>query len=174
MLKLSNNKNGLLTFEDTELKKKSNIEDELDQIEPDIENDILLYDSGPLGSKTSVTAAGEDLGEFDGYEEAEAAIKEWMANSNWHPSIWYMDDHGGITPYKLEASNKSIRKKAEEELPDGPTKNAHLNKQSDNGIVSLFLYASRKSFWLLHHYTMEIQDGSQPDKIYGYWEWYGQ
>lgn len=77
-------------------------EDEQDKPEMD---DMFISDSGPLGSKYSVSAEGKNLGEFNTEEEAVAAMQSWMTLNNYFPSIWYVDDHGGISPYTVTAKS---------------------------------------------------------------------
>jgi uncharacterized membrane protein (UPF0127 family) len=73
-----------------------------EEFEPE-EDDIFIQDSGPLGSRTSVSAGGKFLGEFKTEEEAEEAIKEWMEANQWYPNVWKVSDHGNIIgPIVLE------------------------------------------------------------------------
>lgn len=72
------------------------------------EEDYVLFDSGPLGSRTSVSqVGGKFLGEFKSTEEAEKAIKKDMEKNKFYPGVWYQDDHGGMSPYSLEAKVKA-------------------------------------------------------------------
>lgn len=64
-----------------------------DEPEPD-EYDAFFTDSGPLGSKTSVSCNGEFVGEFDSYEDAEKALVEYMQANKYFPNIWQVSDHG--------------------------------------------------------------------------------
>jgi len=60
--------------------------------------DIVMYPSGSLGGKTSVSEVeGKFLGEFNTDDEAEAFIKQYMQQQNWYPDVWFQDDHGGYT-----------------------------------------------------------------------------
>jgi outer membrane lipoprotein-sorting protein len=70
------------------------------------EDDIIISDSGSLGSKTSVSAGGKNIGEFRSTEEAEKAIVDWINKNKWYPTIWYQDDHGGVDIYTLEPKNQ--------------------------------------------------------------------
>ena len=72
-----------------------------EEIEPS-PGDYILSDSGPLGSKTSVSVHEEGfLDEFDTEEEAEAFIVDRMESERFWPSVWYVDDHGGIRPHNI-------------------------------------------------------------------------
>jgi hypothetical protein len=56
--------------------------------------DYVMYDSGPLGSRTSVgVVEGDFLGEFKSEDDAMVAIKEDMEKNNFFPGIWRMSDH---------------------------------------------------------------------------------
>lgn len=70
------------------------------------EDDIIIHDSGTLGSRTSVSAGGKHIGEFKSNEEAEKAIVTWINQNKFYPGIWYQDDHGGVSPYTLEPKNQ--------------------------------------------------------------------
>jgi hypothetical protein len=71
-------------------------EDEESYSEPE-EGDIVLTNSGSLGSKTSASeVGGKFIGEFNTEDEAINAAKEFFNNQNFHGTIWYEDDHGGI------------------------------------------------------------------------------
>jgi len=76
-------------------------EHEEEHDEPE-EGDMYFSDSGPLGSKTSVSVEGKHIGEFNSQEEAEKAARDWMVKNNYHPNIWYISDHGNVHPYTLE------------------------------------------------------------------------
>jgi len=68
------------------------------------DDDIFMNDSGPLGSRTSVSAGGTFLGEFSTEDEAELAIKSWMEENQWYPNVWKISDHGNmIGPIVLAA-----------------------------------------------------------------------
>jgi len=70
------------------------------------DDDIILHNSGTLGSRTSVSASGRHIGEFKSDEEAEKAIVDWINRNKFHPGIWYVDDHGGVSPYSLDPKNQ--------------------------------------------------------------------
>lgn len=70
------------------------------------ENDAFLTPSGNLGSKVSVSIDEEFLGEFTSEEKAEEALKDYMEKNQYWPNIWWVDDHGGISKYTLEANVK--------------------------------------------------------------------
>lgn len=89
-----------------EFKDDSDDDDYNDEEPTPEEDDIFLSDSGPLGSRTSVSAGGKHIGEFKSTEEAEKAIVDWINKNKWYPGIWHQDDHGGIHPYSLESKNQ--------------------------------------------------------------------
>src|ERR1700693_2734917 len=63
--------------------------------EPEPE-DYVMYDSGPLGAKTSVgVVEGDFLGEFGSEDTAMEAILDDQRKNNFYSNIWKMDDHGG-------------------------------------------------------------------------------
>ena len=90
------------------LKEDHDFEDDNYDSEPEgpSEDDIIISDSGSLGSRTSVSAGGRHIGEYKSTEEAEKAIVDWINKNKWYPAIWYQDDHGGIESYKLEPKNQ--------------------------------------------------------------------
>lgn len=67
--------------------------------------DYIITDSGPLGSRLAVSGGGDEkfLGEYRSNEEAEAAIWSDMERNRIWPSVWYVDDHGGITLYDMNS-----------------------------------------------------------------------
>jgi transposase-like protein len=84
-------------------------ENETEENEPQ-EDDMYLTPSGPLGSKTSVSVEGKFLGEYNSEEEAVKAIKEWIDKNNFYPNIWYVSDHGNISPYSIVSINANLEK----------------------------------------------------------------
>lgn len=68
------------------------------RLEPE---DYVLYDSGPLLSRTSVAAEGKFIGEYPGLVEALKAVRLRMSNENFYPDVWYIDDHGGTTLVRM-------------------------------------------------------------------------
>jgi hypothetical protein len=96
-----------------ESEEEESEEEEFQDDQPD-DQDIIFSDSGPLGSKISVSIKnGEFLGEFNTAEEAEAAAKAWMQKHNFWPNVWYVSDHGNVSPYKMESAAKKAVKSAE-------------------------------------------------------------
>jgi len=63
------------------------------------DDDIYFSASGPLGSKTSLSADGKHIGEFSEFEEAEIAALKWMKKSNFFPNAWVVSDHGNMHPH---------------------------------------------------------------------------
>lgn len=74
--------------------------DEDEEFTPDDE-DCYLSDSGPLGSRTSVSCGGKFIGEYKTESAAAKAVKAWMKKEKYYPSIWKVSDHGNISPYSL-------------------------------------------------------------------------
>lgn len=67
-----------------------------------IELDDLNYaavfsDCGLLGSRTALAIEGEFIGDYASFDEALKAFDNWCAHNNYWPSIYYVDDHGGIS-----------------------------------------------------------------------------
>ena len=61
------------------------------------DGDFIFQDSGPLGSKTSVGVfEGKFIGEFNSYEEAEKAVKEYKKKHHFFPDSWFCSDHGNL------------------------------------------------------------------------------
>jgi hypothetical protein len=87
---------GLLEPEEDEEDK----EGEEEQREPG-EDDYVISDCGPLGSKTAVLnqsgwADRDELKVFDAEEEAVKAIRADMVAQKIYSSVWREDDHGGL------------------------------------------------------------------------------
>jgi hypothetical protein len=83
-------------------------EDEEDE-EPEEpgDDDYVISDCGPLGSKTivSVGTRWKDRCKskvFDTEEEALKAIKEDMTAQKYWPNVWREDGHGGVVLYNME------------------------------------------------------------------------
>lgn len=71
-------------------------EDEIDEEfleQPDYENDAFIRDNPREGY--DVSCCGSFVGTFSDYDEALAAAKS-AAGPNYFPSIWFVDDHGGV------------------------------------------------------------------------------
>jgi hypothetical protein len=71
-------------------------------------DDYVISDCGPLGSRTVVSiqsgwADKSKYKQFDTEEEAVKAIKEDMAAQQYWPNVWKEDDHGGIGLYNILA-----------------------------------------------------------------------
>jgi len=93
--------------------------DEEEEINPD-EEDVFFEDNGNLGTKTSVSAGGKFLGEFQSMEEAEEAVLEWMEENQFYPNCWYISDHGNIRPHTLSLPEKEEVEEVEVEVePSG-------------------------------------------------------
>lgn len=61
------------------------------------EGDYVMFDSGPLGSRTSVSIEGGGyLGECASEDEAAEKIRRRMDREQFWPNVWYRDDHGGF------------------------------------------------------------------------------
>lgn len=72
------------------------IEEQMDEV--DEVNDAFISSNG---FKYDVTASGEYLGEFVELEEAEKTLTRWMERNSYYPTVWFIDDHGGIELYPL-------------------------------------------------------------------------
>jgi hypothetical protein len=60
--------------------------------------DYVFQNSGPLGSRTSVSIVGEKfLGEFPTMEEAEEAVRLHKEKHQFFPNSWYCSDHGNLS-----------------------------------------------------------------------------
>jgi hypothetical protein len=83
------------------------------------QGDYIITPSGNLGSKTYVSVhegTSKDLsGEFGPDEDIDAIIKADMEKNNYFPNVWYVDDHGGVTPHTIEASSVKKEITAEED-----------------------------------------------------------
>ena len=60
------------------------------------DEDYVLYPSGTLGGKTSVSGCGKFLGEFMSDELALEFVRQHQEEGNFYPNIWKRDDHGGM------------------------------------------------------------------------------
>lgn len=58
------------------------------------EGDIILSDCGPLGSLTLATCYGKVIAGPGPDAECREAVKDWMDNEEFFPSVWYVSDHG--------------------------------------------------------------------------------
>ena len=76
-----------------------NMEGEED-IEPDTENDVFYQDYGHLGSNGGFFYNGKEVAKTD--EE----LKAWMKKEGYYPSVWYVSDHGNISPYSLDEASR--------------------------------------------------------------------
>lgn len=68
-------------------------EEDLEEVKPS-EDDAILSDCGPLGSKTSLSLGRRFLGEFNTQEEAFIYLRTLAKYENVFPNVWYISDHG--------------------------------------------------------------------------------
>jgi len=92
--------------QDEKVKKCKKVKADDGQENEPHEDDAFIYDSGSLGSKTSWSVEQKFMGEYDSEEEVEKAIKEWTEKHNFFPSVWYVSDHGNVSPYSITADKK--------------------------------------------------------------------
>lgn len=76
-------------------------DDEEQELE-ESDDDIYITPAGKLGSMLSLSAEGKFIGEFSEDEDVQEAIVEWMNKNKFYPSIWFVSDHGNVSPYKLD------------------------------------------------------------------------
>lgn len=76
-------------------------QDERDEDEQS-EDDIYITPAGKLGSMLSLSAGGKFIGEFSEDEDVQEAIVEWMNKNKFYPNIWFVSDHGNVSPYQLD------------------------------------------------------------------------
>lgn len=81
--------------------------DEGDEEENEVESepapeDYTMTPSGHLGGLTAVAQVeGKFLGEFDSDQEAIDFIKRRMEKEQYWPAVWYISDHGNISPVTI-------------------------------------------------------------------------
>jgi hypothetical protein len=69
------------------------------------EDDAILTPSGHLGGKVSLSIEGKHIGEYHDEDQAEKALVQWITKHKYTPSVWWIDDHGGATPYSISKEN---------------------------------------------------------------------
>ena len=80
-----------------------NYEEETEEQLIPCDGDFVMFDSGYLGSKTSVAIVnGRFVGEFHTREDAEQRILARMKEDSFFPNVFYQDDHGGVTPVTIQ------------------------------------------------------------------------
>jgi len=67
------------------------------KIEP-MEDDMFISCDG---WRFSVSVDGKHIGTFIEQEDVEQCAKSWMEKNNYHPSVWFVSDHGNISQYKF-------------------------------------------------------------------------
>ena len=70
------------------------------------EDDAFLTPTGHLGSEIALSIEGEFIGNFADTDDAEKELVGWINKNKVFPSIWFIDDHGGSTPYQISKSNQ--------------------------------------------------------------------
>lgn len=65
-------------------------------MEPD---DIVIYCDGNYFHVSE--KEGKYIGRFVEQEEAEQAAKDWMEKSKYWSAVWFISDHGNVSPYKF-------------------------------------------------------------------------
>ena len=81
------------------LKEDFDFDSEAPQDEPDSENDCFIEDK-PSGGY-DVSCSGEFIGNFEDIDVASKEINAWMNKNNYFPSIWFISDHGNVSPYGI-------------------------------------------------------------------------
>ena len=74
------------------------------EIEPE-EDDIFIQSDG---FKLTVAQGGHVLGTAGEDEQAEKLAKDWMKKNKFWPSVWFVDDHGGIQPYTMSVDKAAV------------------------------------------------------------------
>ena len=98
--------------EDEEAESESALDFEPDEepTEPE-EGDYVITPSGPLGSRLAISQHGiKYLTEVSEFEDADDFIHAQMEKDQFWPSVWFVDDHGGVQPYTLTPSIKEVTK----------------------------------------------------------------
>lgn len=67
-----------------------------EETQPDPDNDAFITSNG---FKLDVSISGKHIGTFRDEEEAEQAIKQWCEKYKYWPTVWFVDDHGGVDQY---------------------------------------------------------------------------
>lgn len=91
---------------------------EVDELQPEEEEEEEAQSSGPDFDDIVISSNGwkysigsEDhgfIGEFEEWDDAVKAVKEWMKKNNWYPNIWTMSDHGNLDgPYSIDDLEKN-------------------------------------------------------------------
>ena len=75
-----------------------------DEFDIPCEDDCFITPCGSLGSKYGVSIGGKFLGEFVEMDDAEKAIREQMEQDQFWPSVWFVSDHGNVSPHSLTDS----------------------------------------------------------------------
>ncbi|MFP4047898.1 MAG: hypothetical protein ACLFT4_09115 [Bacteroidales bacterium] len=66
-----------------------------------IKDDDIVISSN--GFKLSVAEHnGKFIGEFIEDDEAEYAIIQFMNKNDYWPDVWFVSDHGNVSPYKFD------------------------------------------------------------------------
>ena len=69
--------------------------------------DYVITPSGPLYSKVSVSiVGGKFVGEFPNEEAAEKEIRKRMEQEKFWPNVWWVSDHGNVSPYNMSFDKK--------------------------------------------------------------------
>jgi hypothetical protein len=78
-----------------------NAQEDYDDEEPE-PGDYILTPCGHLGGKIAVSQVdGKFLGEFLEHKDAEKFIANHMNAESYWPNVWWISDHGNISPYQL-------------------------------------------------------------------------
>lgn len=79
------------------------LEEKIEDLPPEPEDeDYVLQDSGPLGTKTVVAIAGHGfIGEYASEDDALDAIRAMMEEHRFYPSVWKVSDHGNYTELEV-------------------------------------------------------------------------
>jgi hypothetical protein len=84
------------------------LEEEVGEEGPSPE-DYVISDCGHLGGQYCVSQVeGDSLGQFPEWEDAAAAIREDMEKNKFFPSVWYMSDHGNVSPADIHAIRAAL------------------------------------------------------------------
>jgi polyhydroxyalkanoate synthesis regulator phasin len=124
------------------------------------EDDAILTPSGRLGGKVSLSIEGKHIGEYHDEDQAEKALVQWITKHKYTPSVWWVDDHGGVSLYSISKENS---KKIERVMSASSLKKAGLESHIKEYVeknaphLSSKFYFESGSLYVENKYSDELK-----------------
>lgn len=113
-------------------------DDEDDQDHKPEPEDFVKTPCGQIGENICVgRVEGKYVGQFFTHEKADEAICEVMIREEFWPTVWWLDDHGGVEPDSRFSCHKGRRSRIEERMARVAVKQGRFDRGPRRGDIEL-------------------------------------